>query len=207
MTRFLASATLLLLACGDDSATPLGDAGARRDSGMIARDDGGGRDAGAPPDGAAPGDDAGSTDAGMRPDVLPGMNTTCETALDVPPGTTSPVQQIASGSTSPRVCEPAGDGPMLWYRTVAPAGASIELGATLLSFEDTIYPYMAVRRVTGCAPLTCEAIAGEFPANPTVVTLDNTAGAGPREFLYAITIEDAVSGSRSMGTFELTASE
>jgi hypothetical protein len=172
----------------------------------MARDDGGTRDAGALPDGAVPGDDAGSTDAGMRPDVLPGMNTTCETALDVPPGTTSAMQDIAGGSTSPRVCDPPGEGPMLWYRTVVPAGASIEVNAVLLTFEDTIYPYTAIRQVTGCAPLTCEAITGEF-GPPTIVTLDNTDGASPREFLYAVTIEDAVSGSRLMGRFELQVSE
>jgi hypothetical protein len=204
MTRILASATLLLLACGDD-ATSLTDAGRSGGDSGNTRVDSGSSDGGALADGASP--DAGSSsDAGSRPDAPAGSNTTCATALDVGPSEASAVQDLAGGSSEPRVCDPPGTGPMLWYRTVVPAGARVSLNAMLLTAVDPIYPYTAVRQVSDCAALTCEAITGSFP-NPTIVELDNSDGASPRAFLYAVTIEDAVSGSREGGTFELIVSD
>lgn len=181
-------------------------AGCTDDGGSSALDDAGSPDGGPGGLDASPRVDAGAApeDAGAPLDGGSASNSRCATATPVAPGETLSAQDIAHGGLAPRACEPPGDGPMLWYRTTVPAGAAVDVEARLVSAVDGIYPYTVMRLVQSCDVPTCEARVGSF-GGLTILTLDNTAGMGPRAFDYAVTLEDDVAGSRTGGTFDLIA--
>lgn len=133
---------------------------------------------------------------------------TCDRALALAPGATTTPQTLSSGGSGASACAPADTGSQLWYETTVPAGATVDVTATITASEGT-YPYAIIRRLSGCDPMTCEGFAGDpgtggGPAS-TTIALDNRASSLESRFLYAITLHD-LTGPLADGEFQVATS-
>lgn len=131
---------------------------------------------------------------------------TCDRALDVAPGTSTPLQSVDGGGPGSSACAPTDTAPQLWFTTTVPAMSTVDVTATPTEVLGK-YPYAIVRLLSACASGTCDGFAGDpgtGGSRPTVATLTNATDT-PRAFLYAISLHD-LGGPLRTGRFDLAAS-